>query len=212
MRLSQDDRDNARIAVFTQAYAMECRDWGVASLLCPKCLSQVTQTTFDGVEYCPICQTKLPPKSEAQRSDLARSTAKPQAGRRALGLFKEELSKAGHELVKKLAGALLEKWRLSGTYPPVVDAQQVVESEAVLLPAIKEALSGAAWEDDNVVEFLGKLETSVSVSFPLALETGVPSIGRVTIPRVRLIITGTVDVISGAVTDVRIGAVDLPNS
>jgi len=177
-------------------------------LLCPKCLSQVTQTTFDGVEYCPVCQTKLPSSPGIRPVGSTSYPAKPQAGRRALTLLKDELSKMRNEVSKKVAVALMEKWRGSGSFLPELATQPGEATEAAMAEAISNALAGSAWVDDKAVEFLGKLETSVSISFPLALETGAPSASQVTIPSVRVVMIGTVDVVLGTVTNIRVGVVE----
>jgi len=125
-------------------------------------------------------------------------------------LFKDELSKTRNEVSKKIAVAFMEKWRGSGSFPAEPATQPGEAIEATLLTAIMNALAGAAWEDDNAVEFLGKLETSVLASFPLALDTGMSSAGQVTIPRVRVVMIGTVDVVSATVTNIRVGTVEFP--
>lgn len=173
---------------------------------CPNCGFKLP---VEGAKFCPECGTGLQ-SSTAQHPASAAYAAKEEKSDRAFELLKEELSESVADLAKNIADSLLEKWKTSGKYPKRVGGALDVLVERALPIAIKAKLGSVAWENVKASETSeGKLETAVSTSFPVEIETGIPLVGKIAIKRVRLTMKGDVDVVSKEVSQVRVGALDL---
>lgn len=125
-------------------------------------------------------------------------------------MLKRELATKAGELAKNISGSLIEKWKASGKYPKRFGSVVDPFMERAVPPLIEMKVRGQPWNNESATETSeGKLETSVSSSFPLELQTGIPLLGKVTIKSVRLTMRGLVDVESGNVSQLGVGGIDL---
>jgi hypothetical protein len=173
---------------------------------CPNC---GTRLSVEGLKFCPECGTNLRTTVSSALVPTAFSTP-PQDSARAFELLKGELSSKAGDVAKSVGDSIIEKWKASGRYPKrfgkVIDA--LMERAVPTLVQMK--IRSMPWKDEGVsVTSEGKSETSVSTSFPLELQTGIPLLGKVTLKEVKLTMRGLVDVGSGNVSQLCLGNVDL---
>jgi len=173
---------------------------------CPNC---GTKISVEGMKFCPECGANLQTTISPPHAPSVFSTP-DQASAKAFEVLKSELSSQAGEVAKNVGDSLIEKWKVSGKYPKrfgnVVDAFV----ERAVPPLVEMKIRSMPWKNEVAnVTSEGKLETSVSTSFPLELQTGIPLLGKVTLKEVKLTMRGLVDVGSGNVSQLGLGGLDL---
>ncbi len=113
-------------------------------------------------------------------------------------------------VAKDIGDSLIQKWKVSGKYPKRFGSVVDKLVERAVPPLVEMKIRSMPWKNEAVNETSeGKLETSVSTSFPLELQTGIPLLGKVALKEVKLTMRGLVDVESGNVSQLSLGGVDL---
>ena len=176
---------------------------------CPNCGAKLSA---GGAKFWPECGTNLQALISAQipMPMPAVTTSKEERSTKAFELLRSELSKKAAELAKEIGDSLIEKWKASGKYPKRFGSVINTLVERAVPPLVEMKVRGVSWEDGEATEASeGKFDTSVSTSFPVELQTGIPLLGKITIKEVRLIMRGLVDEASGNVSQLRVGGLDL---
>jgi hypothetical protein len=174
---------------------------------CPNCGFKLPD---EAAKFCPNCGANLAPSVATQPAAVESQMTGQQRNDKAFELLKKELSVRASDLAKNIADSLLEKWKTSGRYPQRLGKIVDELAEKVLPTLIQDELRSTVWQNGELIETSsGQMETSVSASFPVKLETGIPLFGKISIERVRLTMKGTVDISSSSVTKVQVGALEL---
>ncbi len=161
------------------------------------------------MKFCPECGTNLQTTVSPPRGPVAFSTLE-QKNAKAFELLKSELSSMAGAVAKDIGDSLIQKWKVSGKYPKRFGSVVDKLVERAVPPLVEMKIRSMPWKNEAVNETSeGKLETSVSTSFPLELQTGIPLLGKVALKEVKLTMRGLVDVESGNVSQLSLGGVDL---
>jgi len=173
---------------------------------CPNCGIKLT---VEGTKFCPECGANLRTGIPAVPASVMLSSSEQKATT-AFELLKAELSSKASVFAKDIANSVIGKWKTSGKFPKRFGKVLDALVERALPPLVEMKIRGMPWKNEAASEISeGKLETSVSSSFPLELQTGIPLLGKITLKEVRLTIRGLVDVESRNVSQLTVGGVDL---
>lgn len=173
---------------------------------CPDCGAKLY---VEGLKFCPECGTNLQTTVSSAHAPVSFSTPQQESAR-AFELLNGELSSKAAEVAKNVGDSIIQKWKASGRYPKRFGTVMDAIMERAVPPLLQMKIRSMPWKNEGVsVTSEGKSETSVSTSFPLELQTGIPLLGKVTLKEVKLTMRGLVDVGSGNVSQLCLGGVDL---
>jgi len=158
---------------------------------CPEC---GTKLSIEGLKFCPECGTNLQTNISTAHAHAVFSSPEQESAK-AFELLKGELSSKAGEVAKDVGDSIIEKWKGSGRYPKRFGNVMDAIIERAVPPLVQMKIRSMPWKNEGVsVTTEGKSETSVSTSFPLELQTGIPLLGKVTLKEVKLTMRGLVDV------------------